>query len=153
MYGGWHKIVWPAEKVTIEAELLKQPGHPGFAPIREWRKDMGMDALKARTSMAIMKAAQMTERGEYPHIRSLSIGTPRVWAVGEVLTAANMNTFISDILDDLRGENGDIEFTDDITFESGHGYSIHDATGLTISTAAPAANAGANGDIWLERES
>ena len=43
-------------------------------------------------------------------MRAASIGTPRTWSVGEVLTAANMNTYIREIQRDLIGTNGPIEF-------------------------------------------
>ena len=51
-------------------------------------------------------------------MRALSIGTPRLWSVGEILTASNMNTYVSDILDDLKGTNGPIEYTDAIVVDS-----------------------------------
>ena len=41
-----------------------------------------------------------------------------LWAVGEILTASNMNTYISNILDDLKGTNGPIEYTDAIVVDS-----------------------------------
>lgn len=34
------------------------------------------------------------------------IGATRVWVVGEILTAANMNTFLSTLIEDLAGRNG-----------------------------------------------
>jgi len=36
------------------------------------------------------------------------IGATRVWVVGEILTAANMNTFLSTLIEDLAGRNGAI---------------------------------------------
>ena len=51
---------------------------------------------------------------EFP--RALSIGGTRVWVTGEILTAANMNQYISQVMEDLAGRNGLIEFEDSISF-------------------------------------
>ena len=105
--------MFPTNRADIEAELLKQPGHRGFAPVRNWRPGWTIEYLEERTARANGLIAAGVN-----FVRALSIGTPRLWSVGEILTASNMNTYISDILDDLKGTNGPIEYTDAIVIDS-----------------------------------
>ena len=93
----------PRNRKAIENELLKQPGHRGHAPIRDWKPGMRSKVLRERTE----RAQALLDAG-MPMVRALSIGTPRTWAVNEVLTAANKNTYERDILEDLAGDNGPI---------------------------------------------
>ena len=111
--GGWRSVVFPYNSEAIEEELLKLPGHRLNAPLRQWNTMWTLDYLRERVAKA---DAIIAETGRIP--RALSIGSTRVWATGEVLTAANMNTFISQILDDLAGRNGVIELDDSISFLS-----------------------------------
>ncbi len=94
----------PDARAEIEAELLRQPGYRHNAPFRNWEPGWTLEFLQERTAAAQAKIAA----GE-KFIRSASIGTPRTWAVGEVLTAANMNTFVREIQKDLIGLNGAVE--------------------------------------------
>ena len=109
----WVDVIFPTNRVAIEAEIMKQPGHRGFAPVRNWQPGWTLEYLQERTTQANKLIAAGVE-----FVRKLSIGTPRLWAVGEILTASNMNTYISDILDDLKGTNGPIEYTDAIVIDS-----------------------------------
>ena len=52
-------------------------------------------------------------------VRSLCIGATRVWADGEILTATNMNLYVSDVADDLAGRNGAIELEDSLQVLNG----------------------------------
>lgn len=103
----------PAGRAAIEAELLSQPGYRHNAPFRNWEPGWSLDYLRERTAIAQAKLAA----GE-TFVRSASIGAPRTWAVGEVLTAANMNTFIREIQKDLIGVNGPIEYLDALVLAS-----------------------------------
>ncbi len=106
-------VMFPTNRVAIEAELMKQPGHRGFAPVRNWQPGWTLEYLQERTA----RANELIAAG-VQFVRALSIGIPRLWSVGEILTASNMNTYISDILDDLKGTNGPIEYTDAIVIDS-----------------------------------
>ena len=109
----WVDVIFPTDRADIEAELMKQPGHRGFAPVRNWQPGWTIEYLEERTARAnVLIAAGVN------FVRALSIGTPRLWSVGEILTASNMNTHISDILDDLKGTNGPIEYTDAIVVDN-----------------------------------
>ena len=109
----WVDVMFPTNRAAIEAELMKQPGHRGFAPVRNWQPGWTLEYLQERTTRANVLRAAGVE-----FVRALSVGTPRLWSVGEILTASNMNTYISDILDDLKGTNGPIEYTDAIVVDS-----------------------------------
>ena len=102
--------VFPAERAEIEAELMRQPGYRWNAPFRNWEPGWSLAHLRERTA-----AAQAKLDAGATYVRSASIGTPRTWSVGEVLTAANMNNFVREIQKDLIGSNGPVEFTDGIT--------------------------------------
>ena len=101
---GFVQPEFPDARAEIEAELLRQPGYRHNAPFRNWEPGWGIDYLQERTAAAQAKIAA----GE-TFIRSASIGTPRTWAVGEILRAADMNTFIREIQKDLIGTNGAVE--------------------------------------------
>ena len=101
---GFVQPSFPAARAEIEAELLRQPGYRHNAPFRNWEPGWSLAYLRERTAAAQAKIAA----GE-TFVRSASIGTPRTWAVGEVLTAANMNTFVREIQKDLIGTNGPVE--------------------------------------------
>ena len=145
--GGWRILEYPILRWPIEAELLKQPGYRMAAPLRQWFPHWDMDKLQQRTANA---NAALTAGADY--VRNLSIGTPRTWLVGETLTAANMNTYITEIFKDLIGTNGEIEFENDIAFTDSYGYSIHDAKGVHVSSDTPGDDDGDDGDFWFEVE-
>ena len=105
--GGWRMPAFPDNRAELEAELLKQPGHRLSAPLRNWQPGWTLEYLQERTRLA-----QAAIAGGNPYPRSLSIGSTRAWAGGEVLTAANKNTFESAVMDDLAGRNGPVELED-----------------------------------------
>lgn len=111
---GWRSVVFPANRDEIETELLRQPGHRLNAPVRHWQPGWTLEDLRVRTA----KADALIHEG-ITNPRALSIGTTRVWVTGETLTAPNMNTYTSNILDDLAGRNGVIEFEDSLGVEDG----------------------------------
>ena len=110
---GWVNVVFPSNREEVEAELLKQPGHRAHAPIRQWRPGWGMSVLEDRTA----KAQESLDAG-VPFPTSLSIGATRVWSVGEILTAANKNTYERTVLEDLAGRNGPVEYEGAIVIDS-----------------------------------
>ena len=112
-YGGWMLPAFPDNRAAIEEELLKQPGRRLSAPIRNWLPEWSMEYLQSRTQ----KAQEAVAAGN-PYPRSLSIGTTRIWATGEVLGATNMNTFISEPIKDLAGRNGPVELEDALQLDS-----------------------------------
>ena len=114
--GGWHEVAWPANLSDIEAELLKQPGRRLIAPVRMWKPGWTMEDLKDRTQAAALLVAQGARL-----VRALSIGATRTWTLGEVPTASNFNTYISDPIDDLSGDNGPIELRDSLRVLDGTG--------------------------------
>ena len=110
-FNGWMEVDWPDNKSEIEAELLKMTGD-GLgkrlaATVREWRPGWTLEYLEERTK----KALELSKKGG--RVRALSIGARRIWTVGEILTADHMNTYLSDIQDDLAGANGIIELETD----------------------------------------
>ena len=142
--GGWMLPNFPLDKTAIEEELLKQPGRRLAAPIRHWRPGWTMEDLEGRTRMA---AEAVASGKRYP--RSLSIGSARLWAGGEVLTASNMNTFISDNIDDLAGRNGRVDFEDGIRVKDGTSPTTQpfldldeSYVGLPLRTSDPASGEG-----------
>ena len=110
---GWVNVVFPSNREEVEAELLKQPGHRAHAPIRQWRPGWGMSVLEDRTTRA-----QAAVDAGVPFPVSLSIGATRVWSVGEILTAANKNTYERTVLEDLAGRNGPVEYEGAIVIDS-----------------------------------
>ena len=110
---GWLNVVFPSNREEIEAELLKQPGHRAHAPIRQWRPGWGMSVLEDRTARA-----QAAVDAGVPFPVSLSIGATRIWSVGEILTAANKNTYERTVLEDLAGRNGPVEYEGPIVIDS-----------------------------------
>ena len=110
---GWVNVVFPSNREDVETELLKQPGHRAHAPIRQWRPGWDMSVLEDRTT----RAQASVNAGE-PLPTSLSIGATRVWSVGEILTAANKNTYERNVLEDLAGRNGPVEYEDAIVIDS-----------------------------------
>ena len=110
---GWVNVVFPSNREEVETELLKQPGHRAHAPIRQWHPSWTMDKLEDRTT----RAQASVNAGE-PFPTSLSIGATRVWSVGEILTAANKNTYERTVLEDLAGRNGPVEYEDAIVIDS-----------------------------------
>ena len=104
---------FPHARAEIEAELLRQPGYRHSAPFRNWEPGWSLAYLRDRTAAAQAKL----DAGE-TFVRSASIGTPRTWSVGEVLTAANMNTFVREIQKDLSGINGPIELENALVLDS-----------------------------------
>ena len=110
---GFVKPSFPDNKAAIDAELLLQPGYRWNAPFRNWEPGWSLEYLQERTAKAqALLAAGAT------HVRAASIGSPRTWSVGELLTAANMNTYIREIQKDLIGTNGPVEFLSAIVPES-----------------------------------
>ena len=72
-----------------------------------------MSVLEDRTS----KAQESLDAG-VPFPTSLSIGATRIWSVGEILTAANKNTYERTVLEDLAGRNGPVEYEGAIVIDS-----------------------------------
>ena len=110
---GWVNVVFPSNREDVETELLKQPGHRAHAPIRQWRPGWGMSVLEDRTARA-----QAAVDAGVPFPTSLSIGATRIWSVGEILTAANKNTYERTVLEDLAGRNGPVEYEGPIVIDS-----------------------------------
>ena len=100
---------FPEARAEIEAELLRQPGYRYNAPFRNWEPGWSLAHLRERTEKA---QAQKDAGSDY--VRAASIGTPRTWAMGEILTASNFNTFLRDIQRDIIGINGPIELLDGV---------------------------------------
>ena len=107
---------WPRNKAAIEAELLKQPGYRHRAIVRNWEPGWTLADLRERTA----RAKRMQE-SLLPHefVRRMSIGPTRVWASNELLTASNMNTFLTEVLNDLAGRNGPIDLEDSLEIANG----------------------------------
>ena len=112
--GGWKAPIWPENRAEIEAELLQQPGYRLLAPVRNWKPGWSMDYLRERTAKAHLLLSQGASL-----VRALSIGTTRIWEDAEVLTAANMNLYVSGIMDDLAGRNGEQELEDSLRVLNG----------------------------------
>ena len=110
---GWVNVVFPSNREDVETELLKQPGHRAHAPIRQWRPGWEISVLEDRTARA-----QAAVDAGVPFPTSLSIGATRVWSVGEILTAANKNTYERTVLEDLAGRNGPVEYEGAIVIDS-----------------------------------
>ena len=72
-----------------------------------------MSVLEDRTA----KAQESLDAG-VPFPTSLSIGATRIWSVGEILTAANKNTYERTVLEDLAGRNGPVEYEGAIVIDS-----------------------------------
>ena len=123
----WVDVILPDDREQIEAELLQQPGHRFYAPVREWRPGQTVDDLRVRT----VKAAALIAAGATNRIRALSIGATRLWSVGEILTAANKNTFESEVLKDLAGRNGRIDLEDAIRVKDGTDHTVQPYLDLT----------------------
>ena len=113
-HGGWREVVWPDNLTEIEWELLNQPGRRAAAPIRQWQPSWTMERLQERTA----KAAAIVAMGNLFPL-SLSIGATRVWAAGEVLSAANMNTFLSGPIDNTAGRDGRVDFENSLRVKTG----------------------------------
>ena len=105
--------VFPDARAEIEEELLRQPGYRWNAPFRNWEPGWSLAHLRERTE----KAQAQLDAG-VTFVRAASIGTPRTWSVGEVLTASNMNTFVREIQRDLIGINGPIELRNALVADS-----------------------------------
>ena len=106
-------LQFPSNREEVETELLKQPGHRAHAPMRQWRPGWEISVLEDRTARA-----QAAVDAGVPFPTSLSIGATRVWSVGEILTAANKNTYERTVLEDLAGRNGPVECEGPIVIDS-----------------------------------
>lgn len=112
----WVRVVFPANHADIETELLLMPGqHRSNAPLREWQPGWTIADLQDRRA----RATAHVEAGTFDR-RSLSIGAPRTFATGEILLATSMNTGLSDPIRDLSGDNGQIEFRDNLEVGGDH---------------------------------
>ena len=134
----WAPVEFPStqRRAFIERELLQIPGWRLSAPAREWTPSMTNLQLRERVVRALEIAATL-QPGE--QVRALSIGAARVWTVGEILTAANENTHISDVLDDLAGRNGPVELVDSLEVADGTGRFLRLPKGATTTRPAHAA--------------
>ena len=112
-YQGFVQPTFPENRAAIDAELMRQPGYRWNAPFRNWEPGWSLTYLQERTA-----AAQAQLDAGIKFVRAASIGIPRTWSVGELLTAANMNTYVREIQKDLRGDNGPVEFLNAIVPES-----------------------------------
>ena len=103
----WVNIVWPSkeDQLAVDTLLAELPGQRLHAPLRNWSWDWTVERLQA----IIVDAKAKIKAGTFNY-RSLSIGSERVWAAGELLTASNFNTYISEIEKDLAGRNGIVEY-------------------------------------------
>ena len=110
----WVDVAMPPERASIEAELLKQPGRRFHAPVRVWAPGMSAEVLQGRTAKADALRAKGVSR-----IRALSIGSTRTWSTGEILLAANKNTYETEVLKDLAGRNGRIDLENAIRVKTG----------------------------------
>jgi len=111
--------VWQAVREiesSVEDLILSIPGYRSRAHLRNTPNLDGTPDVLGVIRGIVAKAQ---EAGATAESRNLSIGIPRAWAVNEILTAANMNTYISEILKDLAGTNGLIEFTNSASFSGG----------------------------------
>ena len=104
-YGGWQKVALPSNWQEIEEELLKQPGYRTNTAFRHWETHWDMEHLRYRTQ----RAHEQIQEGIL-NPRTASIGLTRLWSVGEVMTANKKNTFERQVLRDLAGRNGPIEY-------------------------------------------
>ena len=112
----WATVEFPPERAELEQLLLQLPGRRLGAPTRNWVPGQTPDDIRA----LVERAERLVKAGADPTLlRALSVGATRNWVVGEILTAANENTYVSDILDDLAGRNGVIELEDSVTIASG----------------------------------
>ena len=100
---GWFTVTMPADRDAIDAELLKQPGHRAFAPVRAWMPEWGMDVLEARTA----RAEELKAQGISP-IRRLSLSTPHMFVANAVLLASQLNSNRA-VLQELAGSDGRVD--------------------------------------------
>ena len=121
--------LFPTQRAAIEEELLRQPGYRLNAPFRNWEPGWTLEDLQARTAKAQLQLDQGAT-----FVRAASIATPRTWSVGEVLSAANMNTYIREIQKDLIGTNGAIELLHGVRPGSFSTSQIQALTGLEDGT-------------------
>ena len=110
---GWVKVQMPNHREEIENELLQQPGFRLNTGFRHWIPSWTLAYLQQRTTIA----NQYIKSG-IPFPRKASIGGARIWAVGEVLSAFNLNTFVSGPIDDLAGRDGPIELESALVLDS-----------------------------------
>ena len=122
----WVDVELPAERAEIEVELLRQPGFRLAAPVRQWVPDMTMEELQART----VRAAELKAQGVSP-VRHLSLPSQRTWATGEVLTAANMNTYQRNAVRALSGRDGRIDLENAARIKNGTSHSSQPYLDLT----------------------
>ena len=110
---GWVNVQMPDNQQEIESELLRQPGYRLNTGFRHWIPSWTIEHLQQRTA----KAEQYIRSG-IPFPRKASIGGTRIWAVGEVLSAFNMNTYVSGPIDDLAGRDGPVELESALVLDS-----------------------------------
>ena len=113
---------------AIESGILQVPGWRDKSPLR----NLDLGAANPLNDLANLQV-RAREMGADWQTRHLSIGIPRTWAVGETLTATKFNSYLSDILNDLRGANGTIQFVDAASF---NGAVTVGGTGLTSPGAS-----------------
>ena len=105
LYQGWVKVMMPEDWDVIEEELLEQPGFRTNTAFRQWEPHWSIEHLRERTRRA---REQIASGIAVP--RSASIGSTRLWSVGEVVTANKKNTHERQVMRDLAGRNGPIEY-------------------------------------------
>ena len=130
----WVSIHIPDYANVIEDTLLSMPGHRLNAPVRNWRPEWPPEMLAERAKIAIEK--QKSAKGT---LVGLSIRATRTWLVGEILTATNMNVYVSGTDDDLAGRNGAVEFENSIE--------VNDSSGRYIKVPSSTSPSGAAGRI------
>ena len=96
----WVRLVWPENIEEIEQELLSQPGQRERSPYRDWEPHWSMHDLRHRSMLSWMKVEND------PTATGLSISRTRLWAVGEVVSAANMILYINNPINNLAGRLG-----------------------------------------------
>ena len=98
----WYKVVFSDNADEIEQLLNQRPRIASLAPLLNWDASQTIAQLQEENELIAAKPDNQLAR-------SLSVGATHNWISGELLTAAQMNTFLTEILKDLIGRNGVVE--------------------------------------------